>query len=109
MAATTARIDPTTEAAPLTAQAHATRPSLRVPAEAMTVGKTVPRGTPIAVATRHAAAPRARSGHARVPAATRSNASAARVTPSLPPADAADPPAAPTRSAASPSARASAG
>src|SRR5205814_4123028 len=67
MAATTARIDPTTEAAPLTAQAHATRPSLRVPAEAMTVGKTVPRGTPIAVATRHAAAARARSGHARVP------------------------------------------
>src|SRR5205823_800887 len=119
-AATTARIEPMTEAAPLTAQAHATRPSSRAPADAMTLGKTEPSGTPIAIERRHAIEPRARSGHARLAPATRSNARnatltttalarAARATPILPLADAADPPAAPMRSAANPTARASAG
>src|SRR5881628_1301554 len=79
-AATTARIDPMTEAAPLTAHAHETSPSSYAPADAMTLGKTEPSGRPIAMDTRHAVVPRARSSHESVAAATRSNARNATVT-----------------------------
>ena len=79
-AATTARIEPMTDAAPLTAQAHETSASSWAPADAMTLGKTEPSGRPIAMDTRHAVAPRARSGHESVAAATRSNARNATVT-----------------------------
>src|SRR2546429_1313431 len=104
-----------TDAAPLTAQAHATSPSSCAPADAMTLGKTEPSGSPIAIDTRQAVAPGARSGHASVAAAMRSKtnsptattialASAAPATGNLPRVDAADPPAAPTRGAATPAA-----
>src|SRR5881628_3302141 len=66
----TARMEPTTDAAPLIAQAQLTRRGSAAPACATIFGKTAPSGMPSPADAITATAPRAGSGQASVIAAT---------------------------------------